>query len=369
MRALVLSDNPPIASQLQEILSRAGHECEVFPSASPGPVLGHLANVRPELLLVILLPDWERALVTLKSVRRSVQAPVLAVGPATDPQLILQALREGADHYVDQATLEKELESLLPRLQTEGEGQAEPGRFLALLAASGGSGSSTLAVNLAAVLAQQYQACALLDLKPGVGDLAALLDLKPTYTLADLCLDITRLDQAMLERSLARHASGVHLLASPRTLADIRHVTPQGIRQALALARIVFPFVVGDLDDCFHEEQIEALRQAHLILLVLRLDFTSLRSARRILEHLSHIGIPREQVRLIVNRYGQPEELPAATAERALGMKISHYVPDEPKTINRANNTGTPAVLETPKARVSKVIAQLAASVNGRHGA
>jgi pilus assembly protein CpaE len=173
----------------------------------------------------------------------------------------------------------------------------------------------------------------------------------------------------MLERSLVRHASGIHLLAPPRTLADIRQVTPQGIRQTLALARGLFPYVVGDLDDCFHEEQVEALRHADLVLLVLRLDFTSLRNAKRILDHLDQVGISQDHVRLIVNRYGQPEELPIATAERALGRKIAHFVPDEPKTMNRANNTGTPAVLETPRARVSKDIAQLAASVNGRHKA
>jgi pilus assembly protein CpaE len=297
-----------------------------------------------------------------------VQGPVLVVGPATDPKVILRVLRDGADHYVDEAALAAERAALLPRLHPEGGGPAEPGRFLALLAAGGGSGSSTLAVNVAAVLAQQHQSCALVDLKPGVGDLAALLDLKPTYTLADLCADATRLDQAMLERSLVRHASGVHLLAPPRTLADVRHVTAVGIRQVLALARSLFPYVVGDLDDCFHEEQVEALRHADVVLLVLRLDFTSLRHARRILEQLEQLGVAREQVRVVVNRYGQPEELPAASAERALGLKIAHYVPDEPKTINRANNTGTPAVLETPRARVSREITQLAASVNGRHG-
>ena len=41
--------------------------------------------------------------------------------------------------------------------------------------------------------------------------------------------------------------------------------------------------------------------------------------------------------------------------------------PDEPKTVNRANNNGVPVVLESPSARVSKSVTQLAISVNGRH--
>jgi pilus assembly protein CpaE len=48
-------------------------------------------------------------------------------------------------------------------------------------------------------------------------------------------------------------------------------------------------------------------------------------------------------------------------------MKISHYIPDEPKTVNRANNNGVPVVLEAPSAKVSRSLAQLAISVNGRH--
>src|SRR5436305_1010888 len=82
--------------------------------------------------------------------------------------------------------------------------------------------------------------CALLDLKPGRGDLAALLDLRPTFHLADLCVNAARLDQAMFEKALARHASGVHLLASPQVFGDTRLVTPQGVGQVLTLTRRLF---------------------------------------------------------------------------------------------------------------------------------
>jgi Flp pilus assembly CpaE family ATPase len=67
-----------------------------------------------------------------------------------------------------------------------------------------------------------------------------------------------------------------------------------------------------------------------------------------------------------VNRYGRAQEIPAAKAEEALGLKIAHFVPDDPKSVNRANNNGVPVVRESPSARVSRSLAQLAASVNGR---
>jgi hypothetical protein len=81
------------------------------------------------------------------------------------------------------------------------------------------------------------------------------------------------------------------------------------------------------------------------------------------LENLERLGISAERVRLVVNRYGRAGEVPYGKAEEALRRKIVHYVPDDPKTINRANNNGVPAVLEAPAARVCQSIAKLAKSV------
>jgi pilus assembly protein CpaE len=292
---------------------------------------------------------------------------VLVVGPASETKLVLRALRGGADDYIDELELEAELRAALERLAAERPDQAEGGRTIVVLGPSGGCGSSTLAVNLATVLAKEHQSSVLIDLKLETGDLAALLDLKPTHTLADLCQNVSRMDRVLFERSLARHASGVHLLASPLGFADIVHVTPEGIRQALLMARASFPYVVVDLDHSFRDEQVQALRLADLVLLVLRLDFASLRTARRVLEHLERLGLDQDRVRLVVNRYGQPKEVPAAKAEEALGIKIAHFIPDDPKTVNRANNNGVPVVIESPSAKVARCVAKLAVSVNGQH--
>jgi pilus assembly protein CpaE len=164
----------------------------------------------------------------------------------------------------------------------------------------------------------------------------------------------------MFEKVLVPHPSGVQLLASPQVFGGMRVVTARGVGQALTLARMLFPHVVVDLEDCFHEEQVVTVREATVILLVVRLDFTSLRNARRILEHLTELGVPEARVRLVANRYGQPGELPLAEAEAALGVKIAHHVLDDPRTINRANNTGIPAVLKAPSARVAQSMSQLA---------
>jgi pilus assembly protein CpaE len=237
------------------------------------------------------------------------------------------------------------------------------GRIIALLAPGGGSGASTIAVNVAAVLAQKHQSCALIDLKLEAGDLAPLLDLKPNHTLSDLCLNIERLDHSLLQGCLARCDCGVQLLAAPARLADVSLVTPEAVDSVLSLVCRHFPFVVLDLDHTFRAEQRSALLKADVIVLVLRLDFISLRNTRITLDYFQENGVSRDKIRIVANRFGEPSQLSAAQAEESLGIRISQCIPDDPKTVNRANNNGIPVVKESPSAKVSRSLVELALSL------
>lgn len=327
-----------------------------------------LTRLKPDLVVLVLSPNPDAALSLPAELRGLVQGRILAVGPASDTRLVLRSLRSGADDYVDEGDLDYELDAALTRMRDANSAQTEPGRLIVMLAPSGGSGSSTLAVNVATALAKQHNGVGLVDLKLEAGDLASLLDLRPNHTLADLCQNSKQMDRAIFERCLVKHEeTGVHLLAAPRHFSDVGHVTAGGVRQALTLARSSFPYVVVDLEHSFREEHAQVLRQADIILLVMRLDFTSLRNTRRVLDQLEQMDITGDRVMIVVNRYGQAKEVTSGQAEAALGVKIAHYVPDDPKTINRATNTGVPVVIDAPKAKVSRSLLTLAASVNGRH--
>jgi pilus assembly protein CpaE len=366
MQAFIVNDHESIGSRVRQVLLFEGLNC---PAAHVVPLdlaAARVAKGQPDLLVMVLGPDPERALTVMGELLCKVPSRVLVVGPASS-KLVLRALRGGAADYVDEGDLEAELRVALRHAKDKKSGRAAAGRLIAVLAPSGGSGSSTLATNVAAALAKEHKEVALVDLKLEAGDLAALLDLKPVYTLADLTQDVARMDRVLLERSLVRHESGVHLLAPPRTLADVAFVTPEGVDQALNLARAVFPYVVVDIDHGYREVQVRAIRQADVILLVIRLEFAALRNTRKALDHLEQLGIDKNRVRLVVNRYGQPKEVPVAKAEEALGVKVFHLVPDDPRAVIRANNNGVPFVLEAPSARVSKNVTRLAMSINGAH--
>jgi pilus assembly protein CpaE len=366
MQAIIMSDDEATAGRVRQILLFEGVDCPAAFFAPNDNAAQRLAKTPPDLVVMVLGPHTEQTLELMGELRQAVTTRFLAVGPASS-KLVLRALRGGADDYVDETDLESEMQAAVKRLKQVGSGQEATGRVIAVLAPCGGSGSSTLAANVATALAKEHKEVALVDLKLEAGDLATLLDLTPVYTLADLTQNIARMDRVLLERSLVRHTSGVHLLGPPRTLADVAHVTPEGVDQVLNLARVVFPYVVVDVDHAYSEVQVRAVRQAEVILLVLRLDFASLRNTRKALDQMEHLGVDSSRVRLVVNRFGQPKEVPSAKAEEALGVKIFHYVPDDPRSVNRANNNGMPFVLENPSAKVSRSVTRLAMSINGAH--
>jgi pilus assembly protein CpaE len=380
MRCFVASDDIAMAKQVSDLLVQLGHNCpasrilrldQIVPavdailrSAPPGGTPkggsgGSAADGLPEVVVVVFPADPERALTVLQDLRRRVAEGILAVGPATDTKLVLRALREGASEYLDQTDLRPELTGALQRRDTT----EKVGRVIAVLAPSGGSGGSTIAANVATILAQNHSGCALIDLNLQTGDLVAFLDLKPAYTLADLCQNAERLDHSLLQGCLARHASGVQLLAAPARIAEAARVTPAAVELVLSLAVKHFPYVVVDLDHSYRAEQLAAMRRADVILLVLRLDFISLRNTRRALDSFQESGIPRERVRVVANRCGQPGEISSAQAEESLGIKISHSIPEDQKTVNRAVNNGVPLVLQSSSARISRALVELATSL------
>ncbi|HEX5271182.1 MAG TPA: hypothetical protein VFW33_11865, partial [Gemmataceae bacterium] len=277
MQAFLITDHDALGAKVRQVLVRHGHDCPASRVVSLDLASAHLALERPDLVVVVLSPHPERALGVLADLRAVLSARILAVGPVEDPRLIRRAYQMGATDFIDEIDLETELAAALGRAQSGESGPTETGHAVVVLGPSGGSGASTLAANIATVFAKQHKKSLLIDLKLEAGDLAALLDVRPTYTLADLCQNLARLDKAIFERCLVQHESGVHLLAPPRNIADSRCITAEGVRQALALGRNLFPYVVIDLDHSFREEQLATVRQADQVLLVLRLDFTSLR--------------------------------------------------------------------------------------------
>lgn len=368
-RVLIASDDQGIAQRLRRVLIEQGVECPTGHLVPLDSTADRSGLLRPELVAIVMPADWQVGWTTLRETRSVVpHARILVLGPASDPKRILETLKQGADEFLDREAAEAEMVGALGRFQAASQRtDSGPGggRIIAVLAASGGSGASTLAAGISTVLAQEHGQAGLIDLRLGVGDQTAMFDLRPARTLADVCDHLTRLDQSLFEQFLTRHVSGVHLLAAPIVSAEADRVTAKGVRRALALARVRFPCVVVDMSNVLSPEQVEVLWQADQILLVARLDYTSVRNTRRAIDAMAEIGINRDRMRLVLNACGQRRQLELEQAEMAIGMKAAQCIPYNAAVVHGAVNHGEPVVLRRSFSRINKNIRALAISVNG----
>ena len=180
------------------------------------------------------------------------------IGPR-DSSMILCAVQAGANDYLDEKSdLASGLAATIDRISASIQKRAPLGQFTTVVAASGGSGRTLVATNLAVSLAKSHGRCGLFDLDNRGSDVATLLGLKPRHTIADLCRSIEKLDQRMWEQSLLDHETAVSVLAGPQTWDEARHVTVERIQKIVRFGRSLLPHVVGDLDSTWLDKSADS---------------------------------------------------------------------------------------------------------------
>ena len=155
MNALLATDDEALGAEVRKILLRDGLNCAASDVVTLNQAPERLGRSSIDLFVIVLPADPTgalRALDLLERLPRQDITRVLAVGPAADPKLVLRALRGTVDDYLDQNDLEAEFEDSLARLRTLQPSREEAGRVIAVLAPSGGSGSSTLACSASHLL-------------------------------------------------------------------------------------------------------------------------------------------------------------------------------------------------------------------------
>lgn len=361
MRVCVIAEEEPLKSRIQQALA-SGSDLEADSAVRVGQAEAHLASRKPDVVLVSAVRPAEQTVELVARLRDMTSGQLVVVGPVSDPRLVLGVLRSGAADYLDEAAIEEELIPALERLKSGRGARANPGRLYAVVAPSGGSGASMVAANLALAMAKTRQRSLAVDLKHRCGDLAALFDLRPTHTLLDLCRVANRIDRVLLEQTLSKLSTGVSLLASPRSFDAT--LSSESVARVLELGRGMFPRIVADCDPALPDDTIAALRSADSVVLVLRLEFNSLRNAKAMLDHLERERIDPRRISLVANRWGQPKEIPAAKVEDALNRKFFAKLPDDPKAALGSQNNGVPVLIEYPSSRLSKALTALAAALD-----
>lgn len=365
MRIFIASHEPSIATVLRGSLAGQGIECSLARTLNLDDAARTLADMAEPIdaLLVVLPESREGAFETIKKFRLLTDAWVIAVGRAETPRDVLDVLRYGADDFIDRdGELTEQVAAILqsPRMLQEAH-EKHSSHILGVTSASGGSGGSTIAVNLAVSMADLAGKCGLFDLDLEKGDLAYLLNVTPRHTIAELCRTAAGLDRNMLDKSLVTHASGVSLLAGSGESSDQTLVDTNQLSRILDLGSGMFPCCVVDFGrQAGGMRHLDLLRKCDRILIVLKLDFTGVCNARRMLDALERERIDIPHVMLVVNRRGMPAEISPNRAETILGRDVDHCIPNDEMTSNFCVNCGTPYTLEAPRKGIAKALRILA---------
>src|SRR5260370_42180975 len=106
MRCCIISDLEPAAVKAREVLLREGHECPISHVVSLDLAALHVAQLRPDMAVVVLSPHAETALRGLQKIRGLGQKTVPGVGPTADSATLLRGLGGGGEPYFVEASPE-----------------------------------------------------------------------------------------------------------------------------------------------------------------------------------------------------------------------------------------------------------------------
>jgi pilus assembly protein CpaE len=299
----------------------------------------------PVVAVVDINRDPERAFVVAEQIKlRLANVRLVMTSPIGAPDMILRAMRSGAEEFLTQpfnwTEVLKAFDAIRKKVDVHTTKGAERGHIIAISSNKGGVGSTTAATNLAACLVAQKKSVCLVDLVLQFGSVTSFLNIDTSYTILDLVKNLKRIDPLFLDGSLVKHASGIRVLAEPFYAEDARRITPADIDEILDVLAQSFDYVVVDTPKEFDDMLALVLDKANLILFITEMDVPSLKSAHRALELFERMGIYDKKIRLILNRYVKSKLMTLESVEKALGVKVFWTLPNNYPVAIAAVNQG-----------------------------
>ena len=194
---------------------------------------------------------------------------------------------------------------------------------------------------------------ALLDLDLALGDADVALDLMADYTLADVALNIDRLDMTF-PASLAQQARiGLSLLPHPVQMKTPPWYARTTLQRVISLMRASYTHLILDLSKSFSPTDVTALRMADVILLVAQLELSSLRNVVRMMLRWATTTDWRRRSRSCSTASARQTRRSPKKAEETIGKPIFWQIPNDPKTMigARADQGRVPLVSYASKTR------------------
>ncbi|HEV3279478.1 MAG TPA: response regulator [Terriglobia bacterium] len=373
IRVLLIEDNPGDAKLVSMMLSQAkgaSFHLETRDRLDTG--LERLAQGGLDALLLDLsLPDSHGFETFDRAHAAAPSLPVVLLSSLDDETIALRAVELGAQDYlikgrVDDHSLGRSLRFAVQRQKKQTahlhkDQDAEGAKFLVLVGAKGGVGTTTLALNLAACIAWAKRSVIAVELRSSYGSFSHQLAHMPDVNLSSLlALETGRIDETEIAARLVKFPSGLRVLFGPQTIKESREIDLAKADALLnALGRMA-DFVIVDLPGALPAASQAAIRHAHFGGLVVDNEPSSIASGRAALEQLCSAGVSRSTLKaIIVNRSAPETGLRVGDISSQLDCKVFGVVTPAADLCVRSYKGGTPFVLSEPSHLASVAIYEM----------
>jgi pilus assembly protein CpaE len=375
LTALLIAQKRDMAEQF----TRAASQVQAFQiladmKAYPGlqALEMKLRQWRPQVVLLDVSSDLERATEIIQFIT-GIGQEVLVVGLHTDnnSEALLKVLRAGATEFLHapfDSNSQREAVARLSRLCQPAhdiDSSGENGSVVVFTSAKPGSGASTLATQTAFALRRSTGKKVLLaDFDLMGGTIGFYLKVDHSYSLVEALQHADHLDPA-LWNSLVVNAGGVDILAAPLSpFTD--PVENARLHVVLNYSRMIYDWIVVDLPLVFQRTSLITLSESDQAFLVSTSELPSLHLARKAVNMLEQLGLPKDRFRMVVNRVGKRDGIGIADMEKLFNCPVYSSVPNDYFSLHRVITLGQPL---SGDGELGKAIDGLAQKLAGQHEA
>jgi pilus assembly protein CpaE len=337
-----------------------------------------LYNVRrmPEILIYFIGEGDNAGMAALSSRPPSERPQTIVVGPEGDVSQFRSAMRAGARDYLPTPVNPEELAAVLDQITEELQSQRsrKSADLIVVMNAKGGAGASVISTNLACIDSRELDRKTLLvDMDLQFGSIPSYLNLTANNGLVKAIEDVDQLDAVAVDGIVLKYEGGLRVLAASQEDIILNEQIPQArIASLFRLLGESYDEIVVDMPRQIDTINSLILQHADKIVLVMEASLTHVRDAIRMI-HILHkvLGLPRDRIQIVVNRYDKGGSVRLADITEALGYDNIFTLPSDFRRVNDSVNIGSPLIDSASGAPLTKKLKDLSMLLKpeGEHAA